>query len=236
MPPMEAQIRSSNVNAKHLGAFVVLVCVLTFVGIVARALDENRPGRLSASMLRESLMQRPTVLVNVTSPTLSKMKAAAALSDYLGQVQLILEHLFMLHDIYMSNLQQEIQRKNQDQFRNNAESMRTASEKARDALFAIPIPEDLSEQDTDQFEDVQNAALELAIMILTVDGVVHAHSDINRARDLTKQIDAVNRVRHDFESQVIRTLMYFGLSPKKINRQTYIVTPSDFACSRSLQV
>jgi negative regulator of sigma E activity len=226
---METQKKSFNVSAKHAGAFVVLACVLAVVGIVARALDPNNTGGPNVSTPQAPAVQVPPAHAYVASHALSKEQAASALSDYLGQAQRILRHLSMLQDRYVSGLRQAVQWKSQEQSTKKTQSMKEATEEARDVLFAIPVPEDLSDQDADQIEAVQNAVLELAIAILDMDAdvAVHTHTGIDREPALTKQIAAVNKARHDFESQAMKTYKYFGFPPKQIDRQTFKIKQSD---------
>ena len=233
---METQKKSFNVSAKHAGAFIVFVCVLAVVGIVARELDPNKTEGPSVSAPQVPAVQGPTALTHGAPHALSKEQAAAALSAYLGQAQLILRHLSMMHDLYVSGLQQAVQWKSQAEFTKKVESMKETTEKARDALYAIPIPEDLSEQDADQFEAVQDAVLELAIAILEMDVAAYAHTGVYRAPDLSKQIAAVDKARHDLESQAMKTYTYFGFSPKQIDRQTFKIKQSDLSRSPSPKV
>ena len=233
---METSTKSLNVSAKHAGAFIVFVCVLAAVGIVARELDPNKAEGPSVSAPPVPAVQGPTALAQVAPHVFSREEAAAALSAYVGQAQLILRQLCVLHDIYVAGLQQAVQLKSQDQFTKKTASMKEAAEKARNALFAIPIPEGLSEQDADQFEAVQNAVLELGIAMLEMDVAAYAHAGIYRAPDLARQIAAVENARHDFESQTVKAYQYFGFSPRQIDRESFKIKQSDLAHSPSLKV
>ncbi len=112
--------------------------------------------------------------------------------------------------------------KNVDELRNQAESMKESTERLRDEIERLPMP-DLPDQDAEAFEAAHDAAIDLmlAILDLDLDFAVYAHTGFSSEGQYKNDTAAIAKARNRYDKQLIDTYKYFGIPRSKIDPVTF---------------
>lgn len=213
---MEAVPRKKNNNLLH---GLIAVGVIVFALVVMLWVDR----RATAPVLTPPpLPPQQNAAPWPVEPPLSREEAAGALASYLGSVATSIEAWDTQRHIYMARIQQDMEWRDLQSFRADAESLKVAAQTWQERVDTIPQEGNLSDDDSKVFEAVVAAVADVTVAeeSLAVDVSVLAHTGMFDRAATAKDVAEATRSRKALKDAALVAYKHFGYPPEQIDKLT----------------
>ena len=223
-------------DGKQANWLLVLALIIGVVWAYSAHQDDlkkDMAGPVMASMQVPGILSATKVTSNPAlpdsvpppEPPLTKAEATAALSEYVGGKQGKLFVQSVLLSTNMSKMRQDMEWRNLDKFVQDAEALKQAAFKGQMEVSSINAPDNLTDKDREQFDKIEEATDDLcaAIVGLSVDVSLYAHTGMFDAQETAKDMRAVQAARKAFEIAAFAAYKHFGVPANHIQRETMMI-------------
>ena len=159
------------------------------------------------------------------SEMLSDMDVAKLLSNYMNEINAILQVYGYAQSMYLSKAQQDMQFRDLDKLRSDAESLKELSLKTQEkinAAFSLP---DLNERQEKVVGDVLEAGdnLGASITALPVDISVYAHTGVAMNSEIEKDVNEFRAAKAQLASAMKKAYKALGITQKSYDSKTLVL-------------